>query len=79
MVAEDTIETCTASASGHLLLWWRRQTHSLIVEQEYLHLGRGGAGGRRVPDRHHLGDVAGDGLYNVHGGDWVFGEGAARR
>jgi hypothetical protein len=45
----------------------RRQTHSLIVEEEYLHLGRRGACRSAVSGRHHLGDVAGDGLYNVHG------------
>ena len=51
---------CTAA-------WESRQTHSLVVEQEYLHLGRGGACCSAVSDRHHLGHVAGDGLHNVHG------------
>jgi hypothetical protein len=45
----------------------RRQTHSLIVEEEYLHLRGGGACRGAVSGRHHLGDVAGDGLYDVHG------------
>ena len=51
---------CTAA-------WESRQTHSLVVEEEDLHLGRGGACRSAVPDRHHLGDVAGDGLYDIHG------------
>jgi hypothetical protein len=44
----------------------RRQTHSLIVEEEYLHLRGSGACRGAVSGRHHLGDVAGDGLYDVH-------------
>lgn len=43
-----------------------------MVEQEDLHLGRGGACRRIVSDRHHLGDVAGDGLHNVHGCEAAF-------
>lgn len=46
--------------------WESRQTHSLVVEEEDLHLGRGGACRSAVPDRHHFGDVAGDGLYDIH-------------
>jgi len=43
-------------------------THRLVVQKEHLHLGsclrlHG------VSGRHHLGDVAGDGLGDVHG--WV--------
>ena len=49
--------------------WLRRQTYSLIVEQEDLHLGRRCARRSAVSGRHHLGDVAGDGLGDVHG--WV--------
>lgn len=55
---------CTAT-------WESRQTHSLVVEEEDLHLGRGGACRSAVPDRHHLGDVAGDGLYDVHGREGI--------
>jgi len=44
---------------------------SLVVEEEDLHLGRGGACRSAVPDRHHLGDVAGDGLYDVHGREGI--------
>ena len=51
---------CTAT-------WESRQTHSLVVEEEDLHLGRGGARRSAVPDRHHLGDVAGDRLGDIHG------------
>ncbi len=44
----------------------RPQTHSLAVEQENLHLARGRLA---VTDSEHLGDVAGDGLGDVHGLD----------
>ena len=56
----------------HAVAWWSRQTHSLVVEQENLHLGRRRARRRIVPGRHHFGDVARDGLDDVHGGGLLF-------
>lgn len=66
MVAEDNIDTCAhtlAQLCGSLAQ--ERQTYSVIVQQEYLHLGWSTRGA--VSGRHHLGDVAGDGLYDIHG------------
>lgn len=62
------METCTRSACARGVRRWSRQTYRVVVQQEYLHLrGRGACRGA-VSGRHHLRDVAGDGLYNVHGG-----------
>ena len=44
------------------------RTHRLAVQQQYLHLGRVGPG-LPVSGRHHLGDVAGDGLKDIHVSD----------
>jgi hypothetical protein len=75
MVEEGGLRGCRGHY-GHLVivsirmlsLRRRRQTHSLIVEEQYLHLCGRGACRCAVSGRHHLGDVAGDGLYNVHVG-----------
>lgn len=66
MVAEDIIETY-ALALVQLLggLAQERQTYSIIIQEENLHFGRSTRGA--VSGRNHFGDVAGDGLYNIHG------------
>lgn len=53
-----------------------RQTYSVAVEQENLHLGSRTAGA--VPDRDHLADVAGDSLNDVHDGSLFLSQSRGR-